>query len=301
MRFCTFTLRGERPDAQRAGVVRDHRVFELEPRVGMAALVASHSWQDARSTGDGYPLAEVSLFAPLQRPGKIVATIVNTRAMLGGDDVDLDRPRLDMKAPSTVIGPGASILVPPGGVRPEIELAAIMGDYLTGASVAEARSAIFGFTIMNDMTAPSDSREDAYEAYRRDRSTGIVRKSTMRGPLFRSKNHDTFSPMGPWAVTADELDASDLRLTTRFDGDMVQEGSTADYLFTPADLAAYVSGFLTLEPGDVISSGSVGWTKGALGDRDPTEYVLPEKNGILELEIEDIGRLVNPVSLIKTP
>ena len=217
--------------------------------------------------------------------------------MLGGEDVHLDRPRLDMKAPSTVIGPGEEILAPAGGIRPEVELAAIVGSRISRASPASARAGIFGYTVLNDVTAPKDSREDAYEAYRRDRASGEIRRASLRGPLFRSKNHDTFCPMGPWIVTADELrNVCDLRMTTRFGGRLVQDGRSREYLFAPWEIASYVSGFLSLEPGDVVSCGSVGWAKGALGGLDPTEYVLPSATGTLVLEISGIGKLTNPVA-----
>ncbi|MDE1857562.1 MAG: fumarylacetoacetate hydrolase family protein [Thaumarchaeota archaeon] len=300
MRLCTFTLRGEDERRQRVGAVVGQMVFELEAGGSMHELLASgRSLAGLKTKGGGYEVSRVRLYAPVPRPGKIFATIVNTQAMLGGEDVRLDRPRLDMKVPSTVIGPGETVLAPPSGVRPEVELAAIVGRMLAGASESEAAKGIAGYTVLNDVTAPADSREDAYEAYRRDRTTGVIRKSVMRGPLFRSKNHDTFCPMGPWIVTADELDVSDLEMSTWFGGFKVQEGSTSEYLFGPAKIASYLSGFLTLEPGDVISCGSVGWTKEALGDLDPTEFVLPKKEGALELEVEGIGKLLNPVSTLK--
>jgi len=242
-------------------------------------------------------MEEVTMHAPIPRPGKILATIVNTQGMLGGSDVRLERPRIDMKAPSGVIGPDEVIRGPRGGIRPEVELAAVVGRRISKASRAQARAAIFGFTILNDVTAPADSREDAYDAYRRDKATGEIRKATLRGPLFRSKNHDTFCPMGPWIVTPEENeDWSRLRMTTRYDGMLVQDGSTSEYLFDPGEIASYVSQFLSLEPGDVISCGSVGWTREALGKLDPTEFVLPAREGILELEIEGVGILRNPVS-----
>jgi 2-keto-4-pentenoate hydratase/2-oxohepta-3-ene-1,7-dioic acid hydratase in catechol pathway len=245
--------------------------------------------------GRGYDIAQVVFDAPVPRPGKILATIVNTRGMLGGD-VTLDRPRIDMKAPSTVIGPGEKIRASPTGIRPEVELAAVVGKKMARASIKEAKESIFGYTVLNDVTSPSDSRDDAYEAYRRDKKTGEVRKTTLRGPLFRSKNHDTFCPMGPWIVTADEDPGwSDLRMTAKFDGELVQDGSTSEYIFSPERIASYISGFLTLEPGDVVSCGSVGWARGVLGALDPTEFVLPTKSGMLELEVEGIGVLANPV------
>ena len=299
MRICNFTLRGEPPASQRAGVVEGSSVFDLVDGSTMQHLFTDAGLRGIKIRGEGNPLEEVSLYAPVPRPGKILAAIVNTRGMLGGDDVTLDRPRLDMKAPSTVVGPGVAILAPRGGIRPEVELAAIIGRRLTHGTDAEAEAAIFGYTVLNDVTAPADSRADAYEAYRRDRTSGEIRRTTMRGPLFRSKNHDTFCPMGPWLCTPDETNRwSDLRMTTRFGDTLVQDGSTSEYIFSPPEIAAYASQFLTLEPGDVVSCGSVGWTPQALGRLDPTEFVLPSLGGSLELEIEGVGRLANPVSPI---
>ena len=302
MRLCTFAVHGEPASSARAGLFEDGRVFELSARTTVAALLGSSaSLGGVERAGDGHLLEKVKLLPPVPRPGKIVATIVNTQGMLGGPDVRLDRPRLDMKAPSTVIGPGETIVAPQTGIRPEVELAAVIGRRTTGATVSEAAKSITGYTIINDVTAPVDSREDAYDAYRRDRSTGTIGRARMRGPLFRSKNHDTFCPMGPWLVTPDENpDWLKLRMTTRFNDGLVQDGSTGDYIFTPAEIASYVSGFLTLEPGDVVSCGSVGWAPDALGALDPTEFVQPAKPGSLALEIEGLGRLVNPVAVGKT-
>jgi len=295
MRICNFALRGEPPGSQRAGLVDGSMVFELTGRRPLQSLLEA-GVEGVEREGEVYPLPEVTLYAPLPRPGKILATIVNTRGMLGGEDITLDRPRLDMKAPSAVVGPGAEILAPKSGIRPEVELAAIIGKRVSKAARAQAEASIFGYTVLNDVTVPAASREDAYEAYRRDRGTGEIRRTTLRGPLFRSKNHDTFCPMGPWVCTPDEnREWSDLRMTTKFDGRLVQDGSTSEYIFDAADVASYVSRFLSLEPGDVVSCGSVGWTTEALGRLDPTEFVLPSIRGTLELEIEGVGVLVNPV------
>jgi len=298
MRLCTFVLVGEGHEKQRAGILMDDRVYELKSRRSLTELIVEGVEPGSLEPfGNGHDVATVVLGAPIPRPGKIVATIVNTRAMLGGRDVNLDRPRLDMKAPSAVIGPGDKILVPSTDIRPEVELAAIVGKRISRATVDLAAQSFFGYTILNDVTAPRDSRDDAYEAYRRDRSTGEIRRTTLRGPLFRSKNHDTFCPMGPCIATPDEeRDWTNARMSTRFNGALVQDGSTSEYLFSPERIASYVSGFLTLEPGDVVSCGSVGWTSAALGSLDPTEYVLPSREGTLELEIEGIGRLRNQVA-----
>ena len=299
MLLCTFSARGDGGERMRAGVVRGSRVFPAAAGPSVASILQRAGRGHAvESEGGGYPLEEVVLHAPIPRPGKIVAAIVNTRGMLGGEDVILDRPRVDMKAPSAVVGPGSAIVEPREGIRPEVELAAVVGERISRATKAQAAAAIFGYTILNDVTAPADSREDAYQAYRRDRTTGEIRKTTLRGPLFRSKNHDTFCPMGPWIATPEENDDwSKLQMTTVFEGQVIQAGSTSEYIFNAAEISAYVSQFQTLEPGDVVSCGSEGWTPEALGSLDPTEYVLPKKHGTLVLEIEGIGKLSNPVSV----
>ncbi|HKT21660.1 MAG TPA: fumarylacetoacetate hydrolase family protein, partial [Nitrososphaerales archaeon] len=139
MRLCTFWLAGEGPTKQRVGAVDDGRVFELEFRGSMYELLCSGKpLASLKARGKGYETSQVRLSAPVPRPGKILATIVNTQAMLGGEDVRLDRPRVDMKAPSTVIGPGETIIAPAMGARPEVELAAIVGRRLSRATEREA-------------------------------------------------------------------------------------------------------------------------------------------------------------------
>lgn len=253
-----------------------------------------NSSRSSRVSGK-FRLKDVKLLAPLPRPRKILLAIVNTQGMLGGEDVTLDHPRFDMKAPSAVVGPEDTVWAPPSGIRPEVELAGVVGKTLRKANAEEAKGGIFGYTIFNDITAPKDSKDDAYEAYRTDPTTKELKKATLRGPLFRSKNHDTFGPMGPLLVTPDEIRTDSLRMTTKFNGELVQSGSTSEYIFTPEEMAAYVSQFLTLEPGDVVSCGSVGWEKKLLGGTDPSQWVLPTIKGLLELEIEGIGVLRNPV------
>jgi 2-keto-4-pentenoate hydratase/2-oxohepta-3-ene-1,7-dioic acid hydratase in catechol pathway len=299
MRVCTFRLAEETDREGRAGVVTASMVAEPKDKVTVAELL--DGGPEARRVLDEparvHHLESVRLLAPVPRPGKILAAIVNTQGMLGGPDAKLDRPRFDTKMPSTVVGTGAEVVAPKSGIRPEVELAAVIGTRMSGASVEVAKKGIFGYTVLNDVTAPKDSKDDAYEAYRRDPKTGTVVKRVMRGPLFRSKNHDTFCPLGPWIVTSEELTrVSRLRMTARFEGRTVQDGSTADYLFMPEELVSYLSGFLTVEPGDVVSCGSVGWNKETIGDRDPTEFVLPATPGQMEVHVEGIGSLSNPVA-----
>ncbi len=260
---------------------------------------------EARGRGLFHSGNEIQLEAPIPRPGKIPAVLVNSQGMLGGADIKLTHPRLFMKASSCIVGPEDVIYGPASGVRPEVELGIIIGRRASKIDAGAAEQAIFGYTIFNDVTAPRDSKEDAYPAYRRDQATGELRKIILRGPLFRSKNHDTFAPMGPCIVTSDELsDVSDLRMQTRFNGQVIQEGSTAEYIFSPREIVSFVSGFLTLEPGDLVAAGTIGWLAADRGVVDPSEWVLPSAEGTLELEIEGIGVLRNylrPEKMGKSP
>lgn len=299
MRVCTYRLPGEAPEESRVGLVTEEGIVDTKNRLTMQELLDAGPtlWRKLEGRSKATESEEVILLAPLPRPKKILAAIVNTRGMLGGSDVNIERPRIDMKAPSAVIGPNQTIEGRGSVIRPEIELAAIIGRRASHSSVQGAKRAIYGYTVLNDVTAPGDSREDVYEAYRRDPRSGELRKVTLRGPLFRSKNHDTFCPMGPWIVSSDEIgDTSGLKMTTKFRGKLVQEGSTSEYIFSPERIVSYISSFLTLEPGDVVSCGSVGWTREALGDRDPTEFVCRPGNGVLELTIERIGTLRNALT-----
>lgn len=320
VRLCTFLARGDL-EPKVGAIVAGEKVLELAKWLVTSGTFRTQSrimtmfdllhlgddilmrLRDATAridVNDATPfiraLSSVRLLAPVPRPPKILAAIVNTSGMLGGSDVRLDHPRLDMKAPSTVIGPGDTILAPASGIRPEVELAVVVGRPISRGSLKEAEQAIFGYTILNDVTAPKDSREDAYEAYRRDPATGVVARVKVRGPLFRSKNHDTFTPLGPWLVTGDELGTpNSLRMLTRFNGEIIQEGNTSEYIFGAGEILSYASRFLTLEPGDVLSLGSIGWKPATLKAHDPSEWILPSLEGVLDLEIDGIGRLRNPV------
>jgi 2-keto-4-pentenoate hydratase/2-oxohepta-3-ene-1,7-dioic acid hydratase in catechol pathway len=246
-----------------------------------------------------YAANEIQLKAPL-RPRKIVAVLVNSQGMLGGEDIKLSHPRLFMKAPSAIIGPEETIQAPSSGIRPEVELGIVIGRRISKVDPSAAEQAIFGYTIFNDVTDPADSKEDAYPAYRRDSASGDLRKTTLRGPLFRSKNHDTFAPLGPWIVSRDEMkDVGDLKMRTRFNGQVIQEGSTSEYLFSPSEILAFISGFLTLEPGDIVAAGTIGWLNADGRALDPSEWILPSIDGAIELEIEGIGVLRNQVKLVE--
>jgi 2-keto-4-pentenoate hydratase/2-oxohepta-3-ene-1,7-dioic acid hydratase in catechol pathway len=146
MRVCTFRLPGELQEGARVGMFTENGVAEVHEKLTMQELLdkGPRAWKGLRAGSKLRDPRRLVLHAPLPRPRKILAAIVNTKAMLGGADVTMERPRIDMKAPSSVIAPDQRILAPPSGVRPEVELAAIIGRIVSRANVSESKKSIFG-------------------------------------------------------------------------------------------------------------------------------------------------------------
>ncbi|MBM4466013.1 MAG: DUF2437 domain-containing protein [Chloroflexi bacterium] len=208
-------------------------------------------------------LTEVSLLAPCQ-PTKIVAVGLNyrTHAAEAGMDVPPE-PLLFFKPPSSVIGPLEPIVHPvlSQQVDYEGELAVVIGRRARNVTPAKARDFVLGYTCGNDVTARDLQRRD-------DQWT-------------RAKGFDTFCPLGPCIVT--DLDPTHLAIRTRVNGEIRQSATIADMVFSVAELISYVSQVMTLEPGDVILTG----TPSGVGPLQPGDVV--------EVEIEGIGTLRNPV------
>jgi 5-carboxymethyl-2-hydroxymuconate isomerase len=185
-----------------------------------------------------------------------------------------ERPLLFAKWPSSVIGDGDAIVIPPGveQVDYEAELAAVIGSRVKGVSVENALEAVAGYTCLNDVSAREIQFAD--------------------GQWTRGKSIDTFCPMGPRVAPRDEVgDPQTLRIACRVNGETVQDATTADMIFTVAEIVAFVSSTITLEPGDVIATGTPPGV--ALGRPDP-RWLQP--GDTVEVEIERIGVLVNPVA-----
>jgi 2-keto-4-pentenoate hydratase/2-oxohepta-3-ene-1,7-dioic acid hydratase in catechol pathway len=208
-------------------------------------------------------LDELTLLCPCQVT-KIVAVGRNYAAHAAehGNEVP-SQPLIFLKPPSAVIGPGESIMCPPQSaqVEHEAELAVVIGRRARRVSAADAWGHVLGYTCANDVTARDLQRSD--------------------GQWSRAKGFDTFAPLGPWIVT--ELDPTDLNVVCRVNGQVTQQASTADMVFKIPQLIEYISAAMTLEPGDVILTGT-------------PEGVSPIQAGDqVEVEIEGIGTLRNPV------
>jgi 2-keto-4-pentenoate hydratase/2-oxohepta-3-ene-1,7-dioic acid hydratase in catechol pathway len=222
---------------------------------------------------DGRSLDEVELVAPVPRPGKVVAIGRNYREHTDEEGAAPPAaPLVFSKWPSSVIGHGAEIRWDPAlttQVDYEAELAVVIGRVARRVTEADALDHVFGYTCLNDVSA-------------RDLQFGD-------GQWTRGKSLDTFCPMGPMLVTADEIaDPQDLDITCRVDGRILQSASTSQMFFGVAAIISYCSQSFSLEPGDVIATG----TPGGVGIfRDPP--VLLSDGDEVTVEIESIGRLVN--------
>jgi 5-oxopent-3-ene-1,2,5-tricarboxylate decarboxylase/2-hydroxyhepta-2,4-diene-1,7-dioate isomerase len=212
-----------------------------------------------------YPLA------PLPRPNRILAIGRNYSDHAKELENDApDEPIVFQKASSCVIGPGQPIIIPThaGRVDFEGELVVVIGKIGRNISEQEAMSHVAGYTLMNDVTA-------------RDVQKRAIARSL---PWFLSKSYDTFGPMGPCLVTADEIkNPQALHLTTTVNGEIKQQAQVSEMLFTIPQIIAYISRFMALEPGDVIPTG----TPSGVGPIHPGDQV--------EVRIDEIGTLSNPV------
>ena len=221
------------------------------------------------------PLAEVRLLAPIPRPPKIVCIGVNyaDHAAEAGRDLPT-KPSVFLKAPSTVVGPGDPIVRPitTEQLDYELELAVVIGRRAKAVPRDRALEHVAGYTIMNDVSA-------------RDRQLA------KDGGVIMGKNFDSSAPMGPWLVLADELpDPSSLRLRTWVNGELRQDGNTRTLIFDIPAIIAFLTEQLTLEPGDVIATGTPSGV--GLGMR-PQVWLQP--GDVVRMEIDGLGTLENPV------
>ena len=224
--------------------------------------------------GPRIPLASIRPLAPVSRPAKIIGIGLNYRdhAAESGQPIP-EEPILFPKFANSVIGPGEPILLPEATeqVDYEAELAVVIGRMTRDVSVDDALSYVAGYTCANDVSA---------------RDLQFRSSQWMLG-----KAIDTFLPIGPWLVTADEItDPQALAIRCVLNGRTMQDSSTAQMVFGVAELVAYISRTLTLEPGDLIATGT---PPGVGAARTPPVWL--EDGDEVTIEIEGIGTLTNPV------
>ena len=223
------------------------------------------------------PLADCQLLAPLS-PSKLIAVGRNYLSHLEEADTTLDHrvPSAWIKANNTICGPGDDIVKPKATqeLDYETELSLVIGRRCKDVLESRAYEVLAGYTIVNDVSA-------------RD----VARTERKEGNQLLGKMFDTFAPMGPWLVTADEIpDPMNLRLLTRVNGEVRQDSNTNTMIWPIPKLIAYISQ-MTLEPGDVITTGTPDGC--AMGHEGENWFLKP--GDILESELEGIGVITNPV------
>ena len=211
---------------------------------------------------------------PIERPQKIVCVGLNYRDHAEEQGVDLpERPILFAKWPNTLIGPGEPIVVPAISeqVDYEAELGVVIGERVKGVSTENALEAVAGYVCVNDVSARDLQFAD--------------------GQWVRGKSPDTFCPVGPRLVPRDEIpDPQALRIRAVLNGEALQDSTTANMVFGVAEIVAFVSQAITLEPGDLIATGT---PAGVGAFRKPPVFMKPGDE--ITIEIDGIGALTNPV------
>ena len=250
----------------------------LQSGSGLIEALASHVRSAMANPATGFDLLkDVHLYAPVPRPGKIIGVGRNYADHAKETGVQpFEKPRIIFKAPSSVAAPGACVARPVSVTKMdfEAELAVVIGGYGKDVPESEALSLVAGYTILNDLSA----REFQFD---------ISPPQTTF-----AKSMDGFAPMGPWLVTRDEIpDPQALDVSCWLNGAQMQHGHTADMLFPVATLIAYLSRFMTLEPGDVIGTG----TPAGIGAfRKPPVYLQPGDR--LRFEVSRVGAMEHLIS-----
>jgi len=218
--------------------------------------------------------ATADLCSPVPRPGKVICIGLNYRDHAEESGMPIPQsPLIFSKFPSCVIGHAETIRIPAGSsqVDFEAELAVVIGKRTTRVAADEAMASVFGYANFNDVSARDFQFAD--------------------GQWQRGKSCDTFAPIGPFVATADEIaDPQDLRIRFRLNGETLQDSRTDQLIFGIAELIEFLSRIITLEPGDVIATGT---PPGVGFARKPPVFM---KDGdVAEVEIEGLGTLSNPV------
>jgi 2-keto-4-pentenoate hydratase/2-oxohepta-3-ene-1,7-dioic acid hydratase in catechol pathway len=230
---------------------------------------------EARAALGSLPeLTEVDprLGPPLHRPGKVICIGLNYRDHAAETHAEIPtEPVVFLKTPATIVGPHDSVLIPRRSTKTdyEVELGVVIGRtarYLDSAG--EGLACVAAYVLSHDVS---------------EREFQLERGGTWD----KGKNCETFNPLGPWLVTADEIpDPQALRLRLWVNGDLRQNGSTKDMVFGVGEIIHYLSQFMVLEPGDLINTGTPAGV--ALGKPDPKPYL--REGDVVELEIDGLGR-----------
>ena len=261
------------------GAVTDDGVIGLTGRLSsrqqtLREVLEANALDEARAAIEGvepdYPVDKIRFALPIPDPEKIYCVGQNYRAHIDEMGYEVpEYPSIFSRYPRTFVPHGGQMEMPAGSsdFDYEGEMTVVIGRPARNVSEAEALDYVAGYTIAND---------------------GSVRDWQKRGPqVAPGKNWERSGMLGPWITTADEAgDPTNMTLTTRINGEIRQQGSTADLVFSAAHLVSYISSFITLLPGDMITTGS---PSGVAVGFDPPKWLVPGDR--VEIEIDTIGKL----------
>lgn len=267
MRLATFR---RRDGSVEAGVVSGGEVRGFG--ADMLSVIASA--KPPAPSGSALKLNDVTVLAPVPRPPKLICVGLNYRDHAAEIGLELPKvPTIFSKFSNTVIGPGDPIVLPAVSKQPdyEAEFAFVIGTGGRHIPAAQAMQHVFGYTIVNDVSA---------------RDYQMATSQWLMGKTF-----DTFAPMGPWIVTADEIaDPHALDISLEIGGETLQKSNTRELIFKIPELIEFISKVVTLEAGDVVITG----TPAGVGfSRKPPRYLRAGDE--VSITVEGIGTLVNPV------
>jgi len=302
MRLVTYSTEMSGPSI---GLVLDDRVYDVQGLGQMLGLFLPDEMIDFLGLGDfalealnslmeyldvsdapSWLAEQVRIWAPIPRPGKVLAVAGNYQGHItegGGKAVDKSAvtPRFFIKPATAVIGPGQSILLPrlSQTVDYEAELGVVIGGTGRYIPAEEALSYVAGYTVFNDVSGRSLTIGEG-----RDTRPGDDFFDWLNGKWF-----DSFAAMGPYLVTADQVpDPQDLSIRLWVNGELKQEENSSQMIFNVAELIAFISQFVTLEPGDVIATGTVKGVGATTG-----HYLAA--GDVVTCAIDGLGELTNTV------
>jgi 2-keto-4-pentenoate hydratase/2-oxohepta-3-ene-1,7-dioic acid hydratase in catechol pathway len=263
--------------APRLGRLEDDHIVDAGPAPAIGFDASPAAWESiAAAAGEQVAVAASRLLHP-SVPRKLIGIGLNYRDHAEESELDIPSvPVLFAKWPSALVGHGATIVVPREETRPDYEgeVAVVIGRRTYRADAEAARAAVGGISAMNDVSG------------RRAQLETPLRQFTL------GKSFDTFAPMGPSVASADGVDMAAIDIKTTVSGEELQSSNTRNLIFSVVELIQYASAGMTLEPGDVIATG----TPGGVGDsRTPPRYL--RDGDVVDVWVDGVGTLRNPVAL----
>ena len=308
MKLASFRHKG----SDKIGVLKNaDELSTIDSAGGMTDLIRLGSYGKEHilhALADGPVVAckDVKWHPPVRRPGKICGVAMNNSASNERKISAPNHPAFFLKPSSCLVGHGEPVRIRPyyGSVHPEPELAVVIGKTARDVDARDASGHVFGYTIFNDITGNGMRAEDLFHYWAlysdEDNPGELKRREQHLSYAARYKGTDTFGCMGPVITTADEIsNPDDLEVTCKVGGETVANDSTRFYNYKVAELISFISQFLTLEPGDIVSCGTA--FKPSENRKSIHQANFQHVEGPLEVTISGLGTLLNPLKIEDKP